>query len=230
MKFIRPALYASIPLIYLFIVSTQEYFGDALTKEDGIIEYLGSLFLLLSSITFFKMYQKSANQENRFLGILRKKNIYFLLLAIVFFFGFGEEISWGQRIFDWNTPEALAEVNAQDETNIHNLQFFVSWTEDNERKDFWALLLSMERMFSLFWLMFCVVCPLVYRFSAKGKQLIKYLGIPIVAIGLGGLFIFNYVTFKIFDGSGWDLYSVQEVKETLYSGIFLLVALYFYKK
>lgn len=33
----------------------------------------------------------------------------------------GEEISWGQRIFGWETPEALEEANRQEETNIHNL-------------------------------------------------------------------------------------------------------------
>lgn len=230
MKFTKLALYAAIPLVYLLIVSTQQYFGDMITKEDGLIEYLGSLFLLLSSIFFFRTYQKSENKVNHFLGFLRKKNIYFLLLAIVFFFGFGEEISWGQRIFNWETPEALAEMNAQDETNIHNLQIFIAWTEDHEKKDFWSLLLSMERMFSIFWLAFCVLCPLVYRYSKKGKQFIQFLGVPIVALSLGGLFVCNYFTFHLFDGSGLDLYSVQEAKETIYSGIFLLVAMYFYKQ
>lgn len=33
----------------------------------------------------------------------------------------GEELSWGQWIFHWDTPEALAAVNLQNETNAHNL-------------------------------------------------------------------------------------------------------------
>jgi len=36
------------------------------------------------------------------------------------YFG-GEEASWGQHYFGWGTPEALAAVNAQQETNIHNI-------------------------------------------------------------------------------------------------------------
>ena len=32
----------------------------------------------------------------------------------------GEEISWGQHVFHWNTPEYWAMVNRQDETNLHN--------------------------------------------------------------------------------------------------------------
>lgn len=32
----------------------------------------------------------------------------------------GEEISWGQHIFHWNTPGYWAMVNRQEETNLHN--------------------------------------------------------------------------------------------------------------
>jgi hypothetical protein len=32
----------------------------------------------------------------------------------------GEEMSWGQHFFHWNTPEYWAAVNRQDETNLHN--------------------------------------------------------------------------------------------------------------
>jgi hypothetical protein len=32
----------------------------------------------------------------------------------------GEEMSWGQHFFHWNTPEYWAMVNRQDETNLHN--------------------------------------------------------------------------------------------------------------
>ena len=45
----------------------------------------------------------------------------YLGAAIVCFFVAGEEISWGQWIFHWQPPEALAAVNLQHETNLHNL-------------------------------------------------------------------------------------------------------------
>ena len=32
----------------------------------------------------------------------------------------GEEMSWGQHFFHWNTPEYWAELNRQEETNLHN--------------------------------------------------------------------------------------------------------------
>lgn len=32
----------------------------------------------------------------------------------------GEEVSWGQHIIGWNTPEFWATLNDQGETNLHN--------------------------------------------------------------------------------------------------------------
>ena len=42
-------------------------------------------------------------------------------LAGIFLVGALEEISWGQRLFDWGTPQLLEAVNEQGETTIHNL-------------------------------------------------------------------------------------------------------------
>lgn len=43
------------------------------------------------------------------------------LAAIAAFVIAGEELSWGQWIFHWSTPEPIAAVNLQQETNLHNL-------------------------------------------------------------------------------------------------------------
>lgn len=42
------------------------------------------------------------------------------LAAIVLFLMAGEELSWGQRIFGWGTPNHIAAWNEQGETNFHN--------------------------------------------------------------------------------------------------------------
>ena len=82
-----------------------------LIKEDGIIEYSTAFFLLFSSIYLIYVVNKNKGQYN--FGLL--------LFSIAFFFGFGEEISWGQRIFDIKSPFFFTENNLQNETNIHNL-------------------------------------------------------------------------------------------------------------
>jgi len=43
------------------------------------------------------------------------------LLAFVTFAMVGEELSWGQRIFNWATPGVFAQINDQRETNFHNM-------------------------------------------------------------------------------------------------------------
>ena len=83
-----------------------------LIKEDGIIEYSTAFFLLFSSIYLIYVFNNNNNNQNNF-GLL--------LFSIAFFFGFGEEISWGQRIFDIESPFFFSENNLQNETNIHNL-------------------------------------------------------------------------------------------------------------
>jgi len=42
----------------------------------------------------------------------------------------GEEVSWGQHIFDWGTPEFWSGVNDQNETNLHNTS---SWLDQKPR-------------------------------------------------------------------------------------------------
>ena len=43
-------------------------------------------------------------------------------LAVLLLVGALEEISWGQRLFDWSTPQALEAINEQGETTIHNVE------------------------------------------------------------------------------------------------------------
>ena len=42
----------------------------------------------------------------------------------------GEEVSWGQWIFNWTTPEFWQGVNDQNETNLHNTS---SWLDQKPR-------------------------------------------------------------------------------------------------
>jgi hypothetical protein len=46
------------------------------------------------------------------------------------FYIIGEEISWGQHIFHWSTPEEWAALNDHNETNLHNT---TSWLDQKPR-------------------------------------------------------------------------------------------------
>ena len=47
--------------------------------------------------------------------------LFFGVLAIAAFYTVMEEISWGQRLLDIETPDFFWEQNIQEEMNIHNL-------------------------------------------------------------------------------------------------------------
>lgn len=89
------------------------YFDEVYTVEDGFVENGSAIFLFISSMLllyrFFKLF--------KYKKTLWKVGI--LAMSIVFIFGAGEEISWGQRIFDIQSSEYFLQNNAQQETNLH---------------------------------------------------------------------------------------------------------------
>lgn len=56
--------------------------------------------------------------------------VWFSLAALCSFYVGGEEISWGQHILKWTTPEFWSAVNDQNETNLHNTS---SWLDQKPR-------------------------------------------------------------------------------------------------
>ncbi len=78
--------------------------------EPGILEHLQALILLVCLAIDGYLWRRSAGGLHVWLGLV--------LLGL--FFVLGEEISWGQQICHWHTPEWFARHNVQDETNFHN--------------------------------------------------------------------------------------------------------------
>jgi len=78
--------------------------------EDGFFESLTVVFAIISSLLCL-------------ISIYYNHDYIPLKLALfILFFLFGmEEISWGQRLFGWNTPGTLSTINYQNETTIHNI-------------------------------------------------------------------------------------------------------------
>ncbi len=87
---------------------------DFLIQEDGIIEWLQFVFFSLSSGLLFISFIKKI-RENKFIALI------YLIMAVGFLFISGEEISWGQRLLELDTPQYFEERNFQGEMNFHNL-------------------------------------------------------------------------------------------------------------
>lgn len=101
-------------ITFALIIYMRRFFTFlALEREDGVIETLQTVLLFVSTLLcgyLSKFYWK----KNNLFAIL------FFIASLGFFVLAGEEISWGQRIFNLETPEHLAEINTQGEINIHN--------------------------------------------------------------------------------------------------------------
>ena len=205
-----------------------------LGAEDGIMESAGALSFLAASVVFFTLFLR-----------LRKRKAdvpqdlgawwWYLILAALFLFITGEEISWGQRIFGWETPEWMAENNVQEETTIHNLEIFNAHTKDHELKPFWQSLLTMNRLFSLFWLSWCLLLPLAVHFDLPlVRRITGWFRVPIPDVFHGCLFFTAYATTKLFvvinDPEERVLAQTDEIKESFFAIFFLLVSLYFLKR
>ncbi len=104
----------------LFIICYAFIDSDSLKpllQEDGIIENLQAALYLFGAVLWiyaFIIFKPEIKIEKR------KRFFYFLFMGF-FLFLFLEEISYGQRLFGITTPDALKEMNLQDETNIHNI-------------------------------------------------------------------------------------------------------------
>jgi len=95
------------------IINKQEYF--ILIQEDGLVEYLQALFYLSAAVL-------AAMLAGNFLKNRQKKlALFYLLFSLALFFVAGEEISWGQRIFNLENPDFFSQYNRQEEISIHNL-------------------------------------------------------------------------------------------------------------
>jgi len=112
-------------LIYLLLAAsvlgaTSYYYTDefyhSLVAEDGIFENITALVLLSISVLFLLRFLRLRRERNKWWAVFN------ILIIVGAFFGFGEEISWGQRIFSIQSGEFFSNHNIQSETNLHNLE------------------------------------------------------------------------------------------------------------
>jgi hypothetical protein len=86
--------------------------------EDRLVEWITVANFTLAAVFAGLSWRTLRHAGHRRIALLQA------LLAAVFLLIVLEEISWGQRIFGFETPDAIAEVNFQGETTLHNLDGF----------------------------------------------------------------------------------------------------------
>jgi hypothetical protein len=208
----------SYSVYFLFDTKTIAHFWE----EDSFFEIMTPIYLFLASLLFFVLFLKS-------------KNFYVLILSFVLFFGAGEEISWGQRILGFNTPETIKEINVQQEFNIHNIELFNSLDNQHHPKKGISRLLEINFLFRLFTLFWGIVLPVcLYQINSLRFVATK-MKIPIPPVSIGIFFLLNWLvywllhTFILSPGNepGY-LESANEIFESVAAFILFVLSIYFF--
>lgn len=101
--------------LFLPLLRLDNRIYRAVLREDGPIEAATALLFFVA----FVAGARAARQLYK--DGYRLQSALYVAFAAVMFFCAGEEISWGQRIFGFATPEGFEEINKQDELTLHNI-------------------------------------------------------------------------------------------------------------
>lgn len=172
-----------VALGIIYIASGDMIFNEAQLKkintEDGVIEYCSALFLVLSSILSLILVFKWRGHKER------------MIMHAIFAFGFfamaGEEISWGQRIFNIETLEVIKDLNIQNENTLHNLLGYFA-----------------DHLFIAAVFIYGAILPYVVYYSQFFRKFFDYIGLPIASLGLAIGFLIitmmqSWTVYRIFD-------------------------------
>ncbi len=115
----RALAIALLPIVGALVVLATVPFTPVfllVTAENSLLEWPQFFFVLAASLLAAWLGTQLIHKRQLLIGCL------YVVAAVGAFFVAGEEISWGQQVFGWETPETLNAMNHQGETNIHNIR------------------------------------------------------------------------------------------------------------
>jgi hypothetical protein len=145
----------------------------------------------------------------------------------LFFFA-GEEISWGQRLFNYHIP-LIENANKQHEINLHNLQFLHGSVNSVKKTGLARLFLSGSGVFALFCFTYCLILPFINKYYDQARILNEKLYIPIMPIWIGLLFFFNHAICESIESLRLVAsIPIVEIKEANYAVLFFIASISLY--
>lgn len=111
----------TVPAAFIF---SPNYAQDLIGSENGVTELATPAILLVAIFSGIRCYALRRRLPERWLLA------WLLLTTVACIYFAGEEISWGQQFFHWQTPDAISRINDQNETNLHNMS---SWLDQKPR-------------------------------------------------------------------------------------------------
>ena len=193
-------------IIYATIKSRESYESFLyVVREDGWVEYLTTFFLFAGSVVFAVNGIKTIRLKNT------KQAVFNVLMFLMFVFGTGEEISWGQRLFGVESGDFFLEKNYQGETNLHNLE--VGGIDLN-------ILIFSQLMFIVLAFYFVFLALLAWKSKMIRKLVIDF-GVPIPRLHHTIVLLVTNAAIPVFIGMKKE----SELHELALTGILLLVFL-----
>lgn len=204
--------------VYLFFdVDTVSEIG----REDHLFEWLTAVSFLIVSVISLIIFFKT-------------RNFIHLFFAVLFFGGFGEEISWGQRIFGFKTPETMEQVNVQQEFNVHNIELLNREDFSGNTRKGVARLLEVNFMFKLFSFLFGILLPILTLHIKEIRSFTDKIKLPVPPLSIGIFFLINWFIFRFVflnelpPDVEFQYYDTDtEIFEFISSFIFLIISIFF---
>ena len=179
-----------------------DFFRHQYTVEDGFIEWLTVVALLATMIVCLRRaWQLKQRAKPLFMAMT-------ILFGLAFLFGAGEEISWGQRLLNLESPAFFKENNAQGETNFHNT--IINDTKINK--------LVFGKGIGILLLFYLAVFIPLYRRRPAFKKLVDRFAIPIASNYQIAAYIIALLVIQV----GMDSSKKGELLEFALTHIFLL--------
>lgn len=150
-------LLASIATLSVYYVALEQPAAYAhFIAEDNWAEYASFVFWIVASISLAVMLWKKPDF---------RKIVHFALVVVTFVIGM-EEISWGQRMFDFTPPEFFVTHNMQSELSVHNFA---------KSEAYYPYIGSVV-------LLGVAVLPALSLIIPRLRSLCKKLGVPLVGV------------------------------------------------
>lgn len=113
-------VWATLALVFLSIhlIAADPDLFSQLAREDSWFESASAFFLAAACFTMCWAIGVELTKSERYWPAIAGLALFAVAFAIIAL----EEISWGQRIFGFETPESIRGLNRQHEFNFHNIR------------------------------------------------------------------------------------------------------------
>ncbi len=184
----------------------------SLFAEDGLYETAQAILLGAALLILLWTYIR-IDWPSRLGRFVTQRNLFVLALAGMLFVMLGEEVSWGQRLLKFGTPEWLTRRNFQGEFTFHNLWMFQTAEQGNRLEVGWMWLVVF----------YVGIIPWIVSFWSPAGAFVKRVGLPVASWPLAAVLLLLFVVSIV-------SFLTSEVTELLFDVVLLVWALELFRE